>query len=114
MPILYELHWLPVRERIEYKVALICFKCLRDEAPIYLKEFLTVYSPSRTLRSSSDKSKLVLKNSPNYVFYGGRSFPAIAPKVWNDLPKAIRESSNVNIFKSKLKHHIFRQTYFDG
>ena len=59
LPILYELHWLPVRERICFKVAMLCFKCLDGNAPDYLKNMLEVYIPSRALRSSSDATKLV-------------------------------------------------------
>ena len=54
-PILKELHWLPVKERIKYKTAVFCFKCLNDTAPLYLKQFLELYNPTRALRSSTDK-----------------------------------------------------------
>ncbi|XP_072016384.1 uncharacterized protein [Amphiura filiformis] len=32
-PILYKLHWLPVRQRIKYKTLLLTFKCLHNMAP---------------------------------------------------------------------------------
>ena len=37
---LIELHWLPVKTRIEFKIALIIYKCLKDNAPKYLKDLL--------------------------------------------------------------------------
>ena len=58
-PILKELHWLPIEQRIIFKINLITFKCLNNLAPPYLKELLTLYRPNRTLRSSSDKLRLV-------------------------------------------------------
>ena len=58
-PILRELHWLPVAERIHFKTLLLTFKSLNDMAPFYLRELLSLYIPSRTLRSSS-KSVLVI------------------------------------------------------
>ena len=37
-PVLADLHWLPVRYRIEYKIALITFKALTTQQPQYLLE----------------------------------------------------------------------------
>ena len=37
-PILRELHWLPVAQRIQYKIAMLVNKCLRGLAPTYLAE----------------------------------------------------------------------------
>ena len=51
-PILRELHWLPVAERIHFKILLLTFKSLNGMAPFYLNELLSPYIPSRTLRSS--------------------------------------------------------------
>ena len=51
--LLKELHWLPIKQRVLYKIALLVFKCLNvDNFPTYLKELITLYKPSRTLRSS--------------------------------------------------------------
>lgn len=110
-PILYDLHWLPVKERINYKIALFCFKCLNNNAPSYLKDFLNVYLPPRMLRSSSDQSILKCTRLPKYKFYGERSFEHIGPRIWNDLPRKLREAPNVNIFKSRLKHYLFLRSY---
>lgn len=68
-PVLYDLHWLPIEQRIVYKVLLIAFKVLHDLAPSYLKDLLSKYQPSRSLRSSSHN----LLNVPpkcNTKFYG--------------------------------------------
>ena len=78
LPILYELHWLPVKERIHYKIALLCFKCLNDLAPSYLSDLLEIYSPNRHLRSSYDKSILKIPQM-NYKTVGERSFKFSGP-----------------------------------
>ena len=56
-PLLEKLHWLPISERIKYKVACTCFSAINGSGPAYLSELLHVYTPSRTLRSSSDTRK---------------------------------------------------------
>ena len=45
--------WLPVNERIKFKILLLTFKALHQEAPTYIQDLVTRYSTSRTLRSSS-------------------------------------------------------------
>ena len=39
-PLLKQLHWLPVKRRIEYKIVSLVFKCLQGTAPEYLSELL--------------------------------------------------------------------------
>ena len=36
-----KLHWLPIRQRISFKLCLLVFRCLRGEAPPYLSEMLS-------------------------------------------------------------------------
>ena len=43
--------------------------------------------------------------------YGDRSFAASAPKLWNALPVEIKNPESLDIFKSKVKTHLFRQCY---
>ena len=56
-----QLHWLPISERIKYKFACICFNAINGAGPAYLSELLHVYTPSRTLRSSSDTRMLKIQ-----------------------------------------------------
>jgi len=37
-PVLHELHWLPMVQRVRFKLALIVFKCLHGLAPSYLTD----------------------------------------------------------------------------
>jgi hypothetical protein len=55
-PALKELHWLPIKQRICYKLCIIVHKCINNQSPDYLSELFTQISdiPSRsTLRSAS-------------------------------------------------------------
>jgi len=51
-PILKELHWLPVSERIKLKIMLLTFKAFYQQSPVYIQDLLTYYQPSRIIRSS--------------------------------------------------------------
>ena len=45
-PALYELHWLPVSLRIDYKILLLTFKCIYGQAPTYLSDLISIKSNS--------------------------------------------------------------------
>ena len=87
-PVLKDLHWLPVKGRINYKILLLTFKALHGLAPSYITELISVYKPKRTLRSSKE---LLLSTQPfNLKTYGYRCFSVSAPVLWNSLPSSIR------------------------
>ena len=108
-PILKKLHWLPVAFRIEYKILLLCFKCLNDLGPKYLAELLIPYVPTRSLLSL-DK-KLLVEPKSRLKSYGDRSFSICAPRLWNKLPMSLRECEKVDTFKSNLKTYSFKQAF---
>ena len=109
-PCLIELHWLPIRFRIDYKISLIVFKCLNGLAPPYLSELIEIYVPSRNLRSAN---LFLLKTKvTKYKTLGDRSFSYTAPTVWNALPLEIRKEKSIDIFKKRLKTFYFQAAFY--
>ena len=78
-------------------------------APSYLKELLTKYEPTRSLRSSQQN----LLQCPVFSTrnYGERSFVFAAPSMWNTLPSNLKEATTISQFKTLLKTHLFKQYY---
>ena len=107
---LQTLHWLPVAERIQYKICCLCFKSLNDSAPVYLSELLQLHTPARSLRSSSDPLKLRISRY-RLDTYGARAFFCCGPVLWNKLPLSLRQSVSFDSFKSGLKTHLFRAAF---
>ena len=108
-PVLYDLHWLPIKQRVEYKLLLLCYKSLNGLAPQYLVDFLELYKPSRSLRSSGSHNLVVPKTSTKT--YGDRAFVNAAPVLWNSLPLELKHAGSVDIFKNHLKTWLFNQAY---
>ena len=109
-PLLIELHWLPVRQRIIFKILLYTFKALHGAAPTYLTELISPYVPRRALRSAD---QLLLEQPTHKLKLTGlRAFSVCAPYLWNSVPFEIKSSASVSIFKAKLKTYLFRQAYF--
>ena len=104
--LLKSLHWLPVRARIQYKIAVLAYRCINGCAPSYLRELVTRYFPARALRSSHSNDLCVPKIKFNR--YGRRSFMSGAPSVWNPLPLSLKLSPDLNSFCAGLKTHLFR------
>ena len=109
-PILKQLHWLPVAERVKHKVLSLAFRAVRENRPAYLTDLIRLYCPSRSLRSA-DQSLLAVPG-PRVVKtkrYGQRAFSYIATILWNALPRNIRETNSISSFRSSLKTFLFSQ-----
>jgi hypothetical protein len=103
-PTLKMLHWLPIQQRIQFKIASLTFKTLLYHQPSYLLDLITPYVPTRNLRSA-DKSLLTV---PNIRSANGRpSFSFAAPTIWNSLPLPLRLSPTLSLFLSQLKTYLF-------
>ena len=105
-PHLQTVQWLPVNARIQYKFFSLCFSAVNSSGPQYLADLLTIYTPSRQLRSSDDTCTLCIP-SVHTKTYGQRAFSHFAPTLWNNLSKAIRNSESALSFKSALKGYLF-------
>ena len=106
-----DFHSLTMRKIMEFKVFIFTYKCLNNVAPPHLTELLEVYEPSHTLRSG-DQLKLRVPKS-HLKSYGERALSYAAPVLWNDLPPPIKTVSSLDLFKSNLKHHMFKSCHGD-
>ena len=109
-PLLKSLHWLQIQERIDYKIAVLVFKCLSDQAPLYLSDLVNKKVNSRLLRSSSDSTLLTVPRK-RLKTYGKRCFEHYGPRLWNSLPREVREKENLSTFKNALKYYLFCKSY---
>ena len=111
-PLLKQLHWLPVRYRINYKIITFCFKVLNGLAPKYFQidGHFCIYAPTRALRSANDKT-IFVEPGFKYKRFGSRSFYFYGPYLWNRLPKELRHITSLSIFKARLKTFLFLQAF---
>jgi len=107
-----ELHWLPVKQRVDYKLALTAYDCLHGRCPSYLNDVCIAVSTvaGRAHLRSADRCDLVIPRVRT-VRFGRRSFYSAAPSVWNRLPLAIRRSDSRNVFKCRLKSFLYDCAY---
>ena len=111
-PVLSDLHWLPVRHRISFKIATITFKVLQFQQPSYLAPLIPRYQPARALRSSSSFSICVPPRKTTMA--SSKSFSSVASSLWNALPSHLSSIPTLPAFRRALKHHLFLLAYPDS
>jgi len=99
-PAFIKLHWLPAKQRVLYKQALMTFNVLRRNNPSYLRDLLTIHNPSCYLRSSSHH---LLSVGYMRTVSSSRCYKHSAATNWNDLPYDIRDCSSVSVLSVNLK-----------
>ena len=112
-PVLFSLHWLPLSQRIIYKILLLVYKCLNGLAPPYLSELISWKTSSRCLRSNDQLLLNIPKigNTMSKVKYGDRTFSVAAPSLWNQLPLHVKSQTTTLGFKKSLKTHLFNVAF---
>ena len=108
LTLLSQLHWLPVKFRIKFKLACLTYKTLTTSTPNYLQPLVSPYIPPRSLRSSV---KGLLVEPRCCTVMGSHAFRVAAPREWNRLPVSIRCSDSFSSFKKRLKTHYFSSAF---
>ena len=113
-PYLKQLHFLPVRYRIKFKIALLVYKCINNLAPDYLKGLLKLREIKRRV-SRLDDDFFLLKVPPKSNFSRTEAaFCYTGPQIWNGLPFSIRSISVLQSFKTALKTYFFNLAFSNG
>ncbi len=107
-PVRHQLHWLPIQERIEFKVCLI-YKALHNMAPLYLTQFLSHKIVPRQLRCKDQHLLHAPLTSLKYA--GDRSFQKATPMLYNALTVTMKTAPSQAVFKKRLKTYLFTKAY---
>jgi len=114
-PLLHELHWLRIKERIQYKLCVTVFKSLRGISPSYIAELCqraSTVERRSTLRSADKQDILVpIRPSKTNTSFGDRAFCVAGPSAWNSPPSQLRLCNSLESFKMMLKTHLFSKSF---
>jgi len=109
-PVLRQLHWLPVRQRIDFKVMVLVYKSLHRLASPYLSDDCQLITDvgRRHLRSADVYTCAVPRTQSRL---GDRSFGVAGPRLWNSLPAELRQQDIcLTEFRRLLKTFLFAET----
>ena len=104
-----QLHWLPVKQRVCYKVLWLTFLAAHGKAPEYLCELLEQRDVKCTLRSS--RQITFIQPRTRTKTFGDLAFAVAGPRLWNALPAELRNITDSDKFKNSLNTHLFREAY---
>ena len=112
-PVMINLHWLPVKFRIIFKVNLLTFKALHGlhVTPAYLCDIISFKGSSNVNLRSNFSNLLARSAIRSAKTTGDRAFAIAAPFLWNSLLESVRAVCSVNIFKKQQKTYLFKQAY---
>ena len=110
-PYLYSLHILPVSYRVKFKASTIAYKLVNGNAPSYLMEKAPLFKPTsdKPVRQGSGRDHLMFDS--NLAMQKSSMWIAKMIIEWNKLPFDLRCLQDLDVFKSKLKTHYFKQAF---
>ena len=108
LPLLFKLHWLPVEHRIKFKILVMIHKCVYGSAPKYLMELIQTQRPQYNLRRAISPLLTVPRVTNKLT---ERSFAVAGPMLWNELPAALRGTSDHRKFRGLIKTHLFKKAF---
>ncbi len=106
---LSQLKWMPVTQRIKYKLNVLTWKALNRQAPDYISSLISERDQGIDLRSG--KSKVLNVPKTKLKTMGDKAFSVAAPKSWNLLPKTLRMSGKLQSFKAGLKSLYLKEAF---
>jgi hypothetical protein len=106
-----ELHWLPIKYRIVYKLCIHVYQALNSLAPSYLTDLLHPVAdlPGRSMLRSAMTTDLVIPATK--LHFGERAFSTAGATHWKNLSEQLRTIDDLDAFKISLKTHLFRTAF---
>ena len=97
--VLMKLHWLSVKQRVQYSILLLVFRAQHRLASPYITDLLEQRA-TRIFRSTTNNDLYV---PPSRNRYGDRMFSVAGPRLWNSLPAEIKKTCCIVTFKGGVK-----------
>ena len=103
------LHWLPIKFRINFKIAILCFKCIHGHARNYLKSMVAIKKTSTYNLRSSTSIQLEDHSRRSKKTLSDEAFSNASAKIWNSLPKSLKTQQNLklSILEKRLIYNFF-------
>ena len=106
-PVLRSLHWLPVYQRIHFKILLLIWKALNGIEPKYISDLCHVMNHPDLWDRQVPVSSIPRVRTKHVE----AAFSYNAPNIWNKLPENCRSASTLTHFKSRPKTFIFATAF---
>ena len=102
---LKEAHFLPIKQRIKYKLCLTVHKILNGHSPEYLEDTIKRFEPRKIIRVGRDEHMIEETTACS------RSISGKMVEAWNVLPRNLRIINDITTFKRELKTFHFKEAF---
>jgi len=106
-PAMKELHWLPINQRITYKLCLMMHFIHTHQYPDHMRDHVSMTATTATRTWHRSASGLSYWKPRIRTKLGERAFSYSGPAAWNSLPIHLQKTTNTNTFKRLLKTYLF-------
>lgn len=105
-PLLKQLNWLPLPERVKYRQSQLVFKAVKGLAPDYMCAlFKSVSNVSTRTTRSNTRGDLYVPRARTNIFKN--SIAVNGAQIWNTLNPEIRKCSSLSAFKRAYLQNVF-------
>ena len=106
-PYYKKLHFLPIRQRIQFKACLLGYKIFYRQAPEYLIDEFTHFEPNihMMLREGQGRDRYMFDVDRHAMMR--KDVLSLIINEWNGLPLSLRRTEAINSFKTGLKSKLF-------
>ena len=105
-PLLEQLNWLPLQERVKYRQSELVYKAVNGLAPDYMCAlFIPISNISTRTTRSNEKGDLYVPKAQTNVFKN--SIAVNGAHIWNELDPIIRNTNSLSAFNTTYIHHVF-------
>lgn len=101
-PIIRELKWLKIENKIGYDISCLLYKIKNNQLPDWLFRFPAIFEVQQ--RSTRQSNNLLIHRTNTDI--GARAISIKGPRTWNEIPADIKFSPSFEVFKKKLKDYL--------
>ena len=110
-PAMKDLHWLPINQRITYKLCLMMHFIHTQQYPDYMRDLVSMTATTATRTGLCSASGLSYSKPRIRTKFGERAFSYSGPAAWNLLPLHLQTTTDTNTFRRLLKTYLFTTAY---
>jgi len=105
------LHWLPIHQRIQYKLCILMYGAAHGYAPDYITNMVTLTSATSSRSHLRSANSLTFDTPQMLMRMGDCALSVAGPPTWNALPADICCAPSLDTCKKRLKSHLFSAAY---
>lgn len=100
-PFITQLKWLKIDKKVIYDIAINIYKIKTKSFPEWFLHLPTMTEVTQSMYTTRQQDNLHVPHTNTHG--GARSLLVLSPRLWNNLPHNIKQSSTLHMFRTKLK-----------